>query len=287
MNSTADHPGDSALKRPGGPSRRWTVLFIGDHGRVIAFKRVKTLIGLAVAALVLTVAALVVLMVVNQTLHGRSRELQQRLEASQQKVLALRQERDLLTAHVALAETRMRETLAGMGRPTAAVKEPERTAEVNAPSAQEASGAQAPPEPQAVPANDFKPPVGAGESISVEDVRIRWDGAERVFNLGYRVVNTGQGGKPLRGHVIVVMKGEDLQPDQWLSMPRVDLPKGRPTGRQKGYTFSISRQKSFSHTVPAPKTFPAFSTAVLYVFATDGQLLLAKDYEIEVPGSGG
>ena len=26
--------------------RRWTVLFIGDHGRVVAFKRIKTLIGL-------------------------------------------------------------------------------------------------------------------------------------------------------------------------------------------------------------------------------------------------
>ena len=62
--------------------RRWTVLFIGDHGKVIAFKRVRILLALAGAAFLLSLAAVCVLVVVNHTLHRRNTELQQGLEAS-------------------------------------------------------------------------------------------------------------------------------------------------------------------------------------------------------------
>jgi hypothetical protein len=46
--------------------RRWTVLFIGDHGKVIAFQRIKTLAILTIAALVTALTTVVVLVSVNQ-----------------------------------------------------------------------------------------------------------------------------------------------------------------------------------------------------------------------------
>ena len=75
--------------RDGPAHRRWTVLFIGDHGKVIAFKRIKTVIALTLAVLVVALAAVAVLLVVNQGLHGRGRDLQQRLEESRRQIESL------------------------------------------------------------------------------------------------------------------------------------------------------------------------------------------------------
>jgi hypothetical protein len=115
----------------------------------------------------------------------------------------------------------------------------------------------------------------------------QFDEGRNAFDVQYKLVAVNPGRKPLAGHVIVVLKGEDLEPEQWLAMPRVDLPRGRPSGTQKGYTFSISYSKAFSRSMPAPKSFPTFTTAVVYVFSPEGQLLLARDYAVHLQPSGG
>lgn len=271
--------------------RRWTVLFIGDHGKVIAFKRIKTLAILTIAALVTALTTVVVLVSVNQGLHSRARELQQRLESSQQQIQALRQERDLLTAHVVLVETKMREALAEVGRPAAerkpkpvdpqtAIQRPELPPEAGTADADK-DAEQAPSDTQA------KAPVDRGEAVALEGFRAKFDESRHAFDVQYKLIAANPGRKPLAGHVIVVFKGEDLEPEKWLAMPRVDLPRGRPSGTQKGYTFSISYSKAFSQSMAAPKSFPTFTIAVVYVFSPEGQLLLARDYAVQLQPPGG
>lgn len=254
--------------------RRWTVLFIGDHGRVVAFKRIKTLIGLTVGVLATALAAVGVLVGVNAGQHARTRELQQRLEAAQQQMQALREERDRLTAHVVLAEAKMKETLAGLGPPATDPK----------PAPAPAAGPA--PEPPA-PADELKPPAGMEAGVAVEAFHAGFDAARQAFDLRYRLVATRPGRKPLAGHVVAVFKGDPLEPERWLAMPRVELPKGRPSGRQKGYSFSISQSKAFAHSMPAPASFPAYSRVVLYVFSREGQLLMAREYSVDVGPAGG
>lgn len=275
MNTDAGKRSEPAPNERVPPTgRQWTVLFIGDHGRVIAFKRIKTLIWLVVGVLATALAAVGVLVVVNAGQHARTRELQQRLEAAQQQMQTLRDERDLLTAHVVLAETKMKETLAGLRPPAADPK----------PAAAPAAGQAAEP---SAPADDPKPPAGIEESVAVEAFHAGFDAARQAFDLRYRLVATRPGRKPLAGHVVAVFRGDQVEPERWLAMPRVELPKGRPSGRQKGYTFSIGQSKAFAHSMPAPASFPAFSRVVLYVFSHEGQLLTAKDYSVDVRPAGG
>jgi len=290
MNTDAEKRKGRGLEdRIHAADRRWTVLFIGDHGRVIAFKRIKTLIWLTLGAVATALTAVAVLVTVNRELQAGILALQKQLETSQQQIQALRQERDLLTAHVVLVETKMKETLAGGRRsaadqkldPAGAGKASDRS---GSPTTDVAVDKAAAP---SAPSEDVRLPVGIGEGIAVEDFQARFNAARKAFDLRYKLVTTRQGSKPLAGHVIVVFKGDDLEPEQWLAMPRVDLPKGRPTGRQKGYTFSISHSKAFSHSTPAPTSFPAFTRAVLYVFSPEGQLLMAKDYVIDLEAPGG
>ena len=271
--------------------RRWTVLFIGDHGKVIAFKRVKTLLALAGAAFLLSFAAVCVLAVVNHTLHRRNTELQQGLEASGQAIRDLRHDRDLLTAQVVLVETKMRETLAGVNRSPAAVLEP-----VPAGAADKALPKPLPGRPGEAPASGKSPtpssdpaavraPVGTGDGIAAEDLGIRYHRDSNTLELQFKIVNTSPGRKPLNGHAVAVLKGSRLDPTEWTAMPAVGLTKGRPSGRQPGYRFSISHSKAFTQTMPAPRDLPVYDAAILYVFSNEGELLTAREFPVDISPS--
>jgi hypothetical protein len=292
MNTPANHinttPAPGARREDG---RRWTVLFIGDHGKVIAFKRVKIVLALAGAAFLLSLAAVCVLAVVNHTLHRRNTELQQGLEASGQAIRDLRHDRDLLTAQAVLLETKMRETLAGVNRSPAAVLEP---------VAVGAAG-KAPPQPVAVrpgeatasgksPALASDPaavraPAGTREGIAAEDLGIRYHRGSNTLELQFKIVNTSPGRKPLNGHAVAVLKGSSLAPTEWTAMPAVGLTKGRPSGRQPGYRFSISHSKTFIQTMPAPRDLPAYDAAILYLFSNEGELLTAREFPVDISPS--
>lgn len=287
--SENDHRRQGEGLAPDG-ERQWRVLFIGDHGRVIAFKRIKTLIGLIIGVIAAALVAIVVLVVVNSRMHARWHEVQENLSAAQLQIQALRQERDLLTAHVVLADTRVKEVLAGVSRP-AAVPKPDSTAgagkavEPRSPTPPVAAAEGAPPSEE--PAGQGRLSAGIEEAIAVEDFHAGLDAARRTLHLRYKLVATRSARKPLAGHVVVVFRSQDIEPERWMAMPPVDLPKGRPSGRQKGYTFSISHSKAFAHSLPAPAAMPAYTQAVLYVFFLDGQLLMARDYGVDIKPDGG
>ena len=134
----------------------------------------------------------------------------------------------------------------------------------------------APPEtPAAAPAPELRPPIDPGEGVAVDGFRLALNAGS--IELRYKLTALAQPRTPLAGHVIVVLSAEQLEPERWLSLPRVDLANGRPTGRQKGYTFAISHAKEFAQSMTTPRPLPDFTRAVLYVFSSEGRLLLARD----------
>jgi hypothetical protein len=267
------------------------VLFIGDHGKVIAFKRVKTLLALVGAVLLLSLAAVCVLAVVNHTLHRRSTELQQDLEASAQAIRDLRHDRDLLTAQAVLVEAKMREALAGVNRSPAAVLEPGPAGTPDKAPLKplpgrpgEASASGKSPTPSSDPAA-VRVPVGKGEGIAAEDLAIRYHPGSNMLELQFKIVNTSPGRKPLNGHAVAVLKGSHLDPTEWTAMPAVGLTNGRPSGRQSGYRFSISHSKAFTQTMRAPRDLPAYDAAIFYVFSNEGELLTAREFPVDISPS--
>jgi hypothetical protein len=285
---TEQRSGLGPADRTPATDRRWTVLFIGDHGQVIAFRRIKTVIGLTVGVVTTALAAIAVLVVVNAGLHARTREFKQQMETAQLQIQGLRAERDRLTAHVLLVETKMKETLAE--GPPAAAPAPEPIRAEKAIDRSDAVAAGLPVAKESAPVvPDAKVALSVGleENLTVEAFTIGLDAARQTLQLRYKLVVTRPGRRPLAGHVVVVLKGEQLGPQQWLAMPRVDLPQGRPSGQQKGYTFSISHSKAFAHSMPAPPSAHAFTQAVLYAFSQEGRLWLAKDYSVDLKPSGG
>jgi hypothetical protein len=85
----------------------------------------------------------------------------------------------------------------------------------------------------------------------------------------------------LSGHAVAVLKGSRLDPKEWMAMPAVGLTNGRPSGRQPGYRFSISRFQAFTQTMSAPRDLPVYDAAVLYVFSNEGELLTAREFSVD------
>lgn len=267
-----------------GDRQPWTVLFIGDHGRVVPFKRVKTIVGLVVAALGAALAAVVVLAVVNHTLHRRTQELQQSLVASGRTISELRHERDLLTAHVVLVETKMRETLAGVA-PAAAERRPDSASPETAGTRSGDDGHAGLKAEAERGGPVVQPPVGTSEGLSIEGVEIKRSAKSGALELSYKIVNTGQGQKALAGHVVVVLKGEGFEPEQWLALPDVGLVRGRPVNTRKGYSFNIRHSKVFVHSVAVSDDIPDYTQAVLYVFSKQGELMAAREVPVALKRS--
>ncbi len=189
MSSSSEN--DSRREKGGAApdgDRQWRVLFIGDHGKVIAFKRIKTLIGLTIGVIATALVTVAVLVVVNARQHARMQEVQEHLSAAQLQIQALRQERDLLTAHVVLAETKVKEVLAGVSR-SASVQKPElagiagKAIESRGPPPPEAS-TEGPPA-SAEPAGGGRLPAGIEEPVAVEDFYAGLDAAHRTLHLRY------------------------------------------------------------------------------------------------------
>lgn len=275
-----DSSRSSPLWVPSASRDRWTVLLVGNHGRVITLPRVRLLAGLAALLLTAALLSAAVLGLIAFRMEAERRDLTGRLEAAHGRLDTLIRDRERLAAELVLAQARLREiapspqgggavTEAGGGAETAAAESPP----------PEASSKAIAAVPLAV---ETPPPIRPAVTVQVESFAARFDAAASSLEIRYRLAVSGSTRRPVEGHVIVVFKGEDPDPGSWISMPPVPLPRGRPSGTEKGYRFAIGHAKEFTQRLRLPSAPEGIGEALLYVFAADGQLLTARQYEVRL-----
>ncbi len=280
MENECPDPRGSSRMGEGCLSRdRWTVLLVGSHGRVITLRRLRMLLGIAAALLTLSLLSAAVFGLGAFRVEMQRRELLQTLAAARDQMATLSRDRERLAAELVLAEARLRE-IAASSSPS--------VAEGAAAGAQTAQAESPPPEASlnagtAVPlAAEPPPPIRPPLSVQVESFAARFDAAASALEIRYRLAVSGSTRRPVEGHVIVVFKGEDPDPGTWISMPSVPLPRGRPSGADKGYRFAIGHAKEFTQRLRLPFPPEGIAQALVYVFASDGQLLTARRYEVRL-----
>ena len=68
-----------------GTERRWTLLFIGDHGNVVALKRFKAIVVATGFLFFVAIAAVAVLIFMNKGIRNQHQEFRSRIENFQKK----------------------------------------------------------------------------------------------------------------------------------------------------------------------------------------------------------
>jgi hypothetical protein len=288
METQSDFTGQreavESIPRRTKPDKRWTTLFIGDHGKVVTLKRFKSFVFFAGFIFILSLAAIVFLFWYNQNLTRKSDELQSSLDVLQKRTQALRHEKDILMARLVLAESRVKESLGetNENQEQKALQTPKQNAssqklETQQFKIKEKAFATT---PAAKPEVAAKPPEII-LSVDVENFLVQHVSEQNKLKIQFKIKNTSPNSKRVSGHTIVVLKNDDLQPKMWFSVPPLGLVDGKPTGKQRGHRFAISYFRTMRFTANAPQALEKYNIAAVYVFGEDGEFLLEKDFPVE------
>jgi outer membrane biosynthesis protein TonB len=271
-----------------GSNRRWTLLFIGDHGNTITIKHFKAIILAVVGVFLLISVLLAVLFFSHQQTLNANSDLQKRYQNSQQQIETLRHENEILMARLVVAESKVNEQVAEVQQPNenpAAAKPVDpKTEQAHRPKA----ASPPPPKKPATQVQRSQPEAQQAQEtpavmkVAVANFKVSRESGTQNVKAQFRVKNASTGYPRVAGHAVVILKGTDLEQSQWLVMPPVELDGSKPTGK-RGKAFSIQRFRTMNFSSRAPKHADQFRTAKVYVYSKEGKLLLEQDFAVKLP----
>ena len=265
--------------------RRWTLMFIGNHGRTITLKHFKGIVILSFVVLVVSIGVSAGLFVWNQQIIMDYHDLKDDLRISDERIATLRHDKDILMTRLVLAESRVQESVGAKTEKPAenksAIQEQSSSDNEGKPN-QVVAKKNAQPTPKQAKPQPTSAPIDSGLSVAIENFQISNPPADNRLKVLFKIKNTTPNSQRVSGYTIVVLKGEQTN---WLPIPWMPLVGGRPTGKQRGHSFGINYFKTMSLSAQLPKFPEKFQTASIYVFTQKGELLLEKTYPVQLPAN--
>ncbi|MBT8372264.1 MAG: hypothetical protein KJO34_14960 [Deltaproteobacteria bacterium] len=272
-------------KRPK-PDKRWTLLFIGNHGRTITLKRFKGMVLLTLVALTAAIVIAAGLFIWNQSILHEKAVIESKLNSLKASIDSVRHEKDILMTRLVLAESRVQEKLADSPQnklDEEPIDQDTDDSETVTPSTPAVAKAEpAPDQKQAAP----QPDSDRSEinlSVAIENFKATIRPESNTLRVQFKIKNTSPNSQHVSGHAVVVLKGKQILPAHWLSIPGMRLIEGKPSGKKRGYAFGINYFKTMRFTTKAPKFREKYQSAAVYVFTRDGRLLLEQDFAVKLP----
>ncbi len=270
--------------------RHWTVLLIGDLGKIASFRIGKPLL-LAFTASLCAVLAVVICSLVSY--------MSVRLENTR-----LRKDLDTLRVQLETSENAKERALVGLMvregsvKPTARKASPasdRKTKDVSSrvrkpsPAATKTAKVRAPEtlspavmasQPTRAEKDKISPPVSPA-NILVKNLEI-WQGANsNDFKFRFTLKNVDSERGKIAGHTFVVLKPEEGSEEPSRAFPWSPLKDGKPVIFKRGRYFSISNFKLISGTLTDVSTIGRFKTATVYVYSDTGDPLAEEVFEVD------
>jgi hypothetical protein len=268
------------------PDKRWTLLFIGNHGRTITLKRFKGMVMLTVLVLCISIAITVGLLYLTLNIRSEKNQLESDLQELKAQIKSLRYEKDVLMTKLVLAETRSKPKPAEEPKPQVKPENPPpETVDKEEPKPV-TPVAKVNEQPPVVNQTESPPVIETPEpqlSVAIENFNITPRADENLLRVQFKIKNTSPNSQRVSGHAIVVLKGDQLQQNKWLSIPRISLKDGKPTGKQRGYSFGINHFKTMRFKTNLPKSPEIYQYATVFVFTRKGDLLHEQEFPVNMP----
>ena len=276
--------------------QRWTLLFIGNHGKTITLKQFKSIVLLSGLVLVASIAITIGLLYFSFNVHQKKGRLEVELQDLKDQVKALRYEKDVLMTKLVLAESRTKQMPApNKKKPPAPNKKkpnvpdalPDKKAQSEKPQkpVRIAAAKNDPPVEKAAPPPAAAPVPVAELSVDIENFKVIPKKDENLLRIQFKIKNTTPKSQRVSGHTIVVLKPDSSGRDRWLTIPTMALSNGKPTGRRRGYPFGINYFKTMRLKTNLPKSPEIYRNATVYVFTKQGELLLEKNFPVNLPAA--
>jgi hypothetical protein len=311
-------------KKPARRTRRWMLLFVDDHGKIVPIIGFKWLVFFFGIIAIITMTTTSFLYIRNANMLNENRILHNEFTDVNQKMRTLRSEKELLLARLILAEPEKGES--GSVTSNEALSQKENTSEKPSSSVDvEKSGIIVPPRESLpkvekvvlpeTPAISITDIISEGQSRSgltipetdetkeslapdkaeqekeftvlVEDFSIVDDPEGNLKEVRFKLINTNKYEGPVSGRTFVVLrrKNQIASQGKWLIFPEAELVSGKPLTIKKGRYFSIFRFNIVKFKLKEVAEKDLFNSATVFVYSENQQLLLEKEFLLD-PGSG-
>jgi len=240
-----------------------TLMLIGENGKI---KHIRILKGLVIALILIQVllfCAAAYIFYAGMKHMEENRALLNALDLSQKNYLAMRDEKDMQTARLVLAESMVKGGVAGADKAASAVVASEK--------------------PFALQAG---PALQGRVKVSIDNFKVFHESKINTLNIQFDLKNAGTDIQYITGYAFVILKENNIDQNNWLSVPNVSLVSKRPSQIDKGRRFSISRFKQVYLTTNIKSPPQLYKTATVFVFSISGELLLEKDLPVEIKTGG-
>jgi hypothetical protein len=263
------------LPKPEKRIRRWSLMFVGDHGEIISVGRFKLMAISLVFVMIIVVASAACLYFFSKSNIEENLNLKTALGSLQQKVEALQDEKDILMVRLVMAESKL--------EPKQDKNQNKLAKSVNAPIASVEKRSDIEIGVSETPAQPVQ--TKKLQAIDVKDVTVRHEllgiGGSSL-RIKFTLNKIDQNPENVSGRAFVVLKHDEDDKDQWLVLPSVPLISGKPSRIKSGKYFSIARFKSMhfeKNYLDVPKLF---KNMTVYIFGKTGDLMLKKEFPIEI-----
>jgi hypothetical protein len=240
-----------------------TLMLIGENGKIKHIRILKGLVITLILVQVLLFCVAVFVLYTSRKYVEDNRALLNALDISQKNYLAMRDEKDMLTARLVLTESMVKGGGAGADKAVSAVVASEK-----------------PFTSQAEPASQ-----GRGK-VSIDNFKVFHESKINTLNIQFDLKNADTDVQYITGYAFVILKENNIDQNNWLSVPNVPLVSKRPSEINKGRRFSITRFKQVYLTTNVKFPPQRYKIATVFVFSIAGELLLEKDLPVEIKTGG-
>jgi len=302
MNDLAGKPRKDingfSIPKPQKRTSRWTILFVGDHGKVVSVGRLKGVAIASILAITVVVAITAWLFYLYRSNAQDNSRLQNALQTSKQKITALRTAKDQLMVRLVLAEAKINAGQVGSktktieARPdisqdksTSATVKPKPAnlkateTEAELPVEQSALVSAAAAGTPGVVAENIQ--AEEPQFVGVEKLMVLYEMDKKRLKVTFILRKTDPSTESVSGRAFVILKNNTVEQKQWLTIPSVSLVSGKPSRIYRGQYFSIVRFKpmKFERKVIDPDRF---KNVTVFIFTKEGKLLLEKELPITI-----
>jgi hypothetical protein len=263
---------------------KWTLLLVGEQGDTKKAEWLKWVAIVTSFLLAFVGATAVRYYLVGQELIEENQRLKNELNSVRHQYSSAMNEKENLTARLLVAESKMEEEGIYTEENETPDENPNENNQENPENDNEEIQENDSGNKQENPAtSEVEPPVenvdARSNVIAIENFTSRKSSSNRLY-VRFNIRNIDPESNRVSGHIILVLKQNGSDRNKYLPLPRVDLMSGRPTGLQRGQTFSISRFKTVNFKTKRLGEPEKYKTATVFIFTFNGDLLLERDFNI-------
>ena len=269
--------------------RRWDLLLVDDHGKVMSFQHVKGLVITFLIFVLLSLSVSIVLFCLYKNTQETMVELQNTLETSREDAADMQQEMRDLMVRLAKAQSRLPKRHAQKvpkvvkkASPVIKILPPPVIPHVDT----KAGNLQTTAGTQMLPPETGPEPSMMKIEVGIFDFSAEYDAELKAVRIRFIIKNINRNISEIPGYIFAVMKTDTHDQKRWFPIPTVELVTGRPNSIKAGQFFKIRNYKTVelrSKPIPGPE---AFNRASILVYSTKGDLLVEKTYRVEIEVAG-